>query len=327
LSEIIASHTSPFDGPEFPSVFFLSPEVFHHAQLEIPRPHVPISHEITEMVGDPIQIQAVAETYFRTVHGWWPIISKRRFYQVLMSPFAQRRQELYLVTLSMKLSCLSAEDVSPTLYRAVKRFYSDLEVAGLYEIGHAIYPAAFLSTGACARYAVLLGLDRDGRPGSEKSPSFDEREERRRAWWGVLILDRYACAIFSMDPITDDVSRVLNLSDPRRNVITEDPDPDQCLPVDDDMWDKGVRNQIQSGRLISLTAVQRQHKIKTPFEYQTIPPSSWVDLRDSYRQYISSVGHSNISGVYLSTFRSTKKRINYDARSCRCLVYLHMRHD
>lgn len=203
-------------------MFFLSPEVFHHAQLEIPRPNVPISHEITEMVGDPAKIRTVAETYFKTVHDWWPIISKRRFYQVLMSPLAQRRAELYLVTLSMKLSCLSAEDVSPTLYRAVKRFYSDLEVAGLYsihllqaailiviyEIGHAIYPAAFLSTGACARYAVLLGLDRDGRPGSEKSLSFDEREERRRAWWGVLILDRYACAIFSMDPITDDVSEL-----------------------------------------------------------------------------------------------------------------------
>lgn len=206
--ESIGSNTppqGPADENEFPSALFLSPEVFQHAQLEMLRPTVPINRDIIELVGGLADIRTTAETYFKMVHDWWPIISKRRFHRVLLNPVAQRRVELYLLTLSMKLSCLAAKDVNLSLYRTVKRFYSDLEVAGfysihllqaailiaIYEIGHAIYPAAFLSIGACARYAVLLGLDQDESPRRGQDLSFDEIEERRRAWWGVLVLDRY----------------------------------------------------------------------------------------------------------------------------------------
>lgn len=59
-----------------------------------------------------------------------------------------------------------------TLYAASKRFLALLEAAGtasllhlqamtlvaLYEYGHAIYPAAWMSVGHCVRYAAMLGL-------------------------------------------------------------------------------------------------------------------------------------------------------------------------
>jgi hypothetical protein len=63
----------------------------------------------------------------------------------------------------------------------------------LFEIGHAIYPAAYLSIGACARYGTALGVDASLRPDFQLQNSSIERlniEERKRAWWMVLILDR-----------------------------------------------------------------------------------------------------------------------------------------
>lgn len=57
------------------------------------------------------------------------------------------------------------------VYNATKYFYLEVEgsfyisvlqagiLIALYELGHGIYPAAFLSIGACARYAHALGIN------------------------------------------------------------------------------------------------------------------------------------------------------------------------
>jgi hypothetical protein len=80
----------------------------------------------------------------------------------------------------------------------------------LYEVGHAIYPAAFLTVGKCARLGQALGIhDRrnvtqmfptssDSAPPLKfqdgwlliPSVSWSAMEEIRRTWWGVIILDR-----------------------------------------------------------------------------------------------------------------------------------------
>lgn len=60
----------------------------------------------------------------------------------------------------------------------------------LYEMGHAIYPAAYLTVGACARYGIALGLDKLMTDNSGFDTSLMEIEEKRRSWWGVLALDR-----------------------------------------------------------------------------------------------------------------------------------------
>jgi hypothetical protein len=60
----------------------------------------------------------------------------------------------------------------------------------LYEFGHAIYPAAYLTIGAMARYGISSGIDGSG-PSQMPPPSdWIEDEERKRIWWAVLILDR-----------------------------------------------------------------------------------------------------------------------------------------
>lgn len=114
--------------------------------------------------------------------------------------------------LCMKLYCTPApsyeDDGKRTLYKIVKEFYAEVEATGImsvcilqsalliavYEIGNAIYPAAYMTVGSCARYGVALGLDKlmvslTGQ-GNLGKP-WMEIEEMRRVWWGILILDRY----------------------------------------------------------------------------------------------------------------------------------------
>jgi hypothetical protein len=62
----------------------------------------------------------------------------------------------------------------------------------LYEFGHGIYPAAYLSIGACARWGMMYEFDEmEGR-----GQGWMDTEERKRAWWAVLILDRYVLNVF-----------------------------------------------------------------------------------------------------------------------------------
>ena len=97
-------------------------------------------------------------------------------------------------------------------------------ILNLYEIAHAIYPAAYLSIGTCARYGMALGIDRQSQLDlNGRELSFLGQEERRRAWWVIVILDRY-----------------VNLSCPDRSLSTKDPEPGDLLPIDDQPWERAI---------------------------------------------------------------------------------------
>lgn len=92
------------------------------------------------------------------------------------------------------------------LYASAKAFYELVEssritsirllqagiLIAVYETGHAIYPAAYLTIGRCARVGHAIGLhDTAMIPQLALEPrNWDEMEERRRVWWAVYILDR-----------------------------------------------------------------------------------------------------------------------------------------
>ncbi|KAK4190477.1 hypothetical protein QBC35DRAFT_489655 [Podospora australis] len=124
------------------------------------------------------------------------------------------------------------------LYAAAKRFMSLLENGGsvslqllqgmvlvaLYEIGHGVYPAAWMTVAACARYAEVLGLP--SFRGSSRMlgtcATWTEKEERTRVWWAIYVLDRAIC-----------------LGNKKRFCMPE-PDEDVIkLPADDRAWDEG----------------------------------------------------------------------------------------
>jgi hypothetical protein len=195
------------------AVYFIAPQFHLQAQLELPRPSLPVPGSLLSLVGSTSSIRSIASFFFATIHPWLPIVSKRVFYTRLLNPLAGRGTELRLLTLSMKLCCSApAEEegeiaAETSLYDSVKRFFHEVESAGflsihvlqagiliaLYELGQAIYPAAYLTVGVCARHGLALGVNKFALASNVDDYgllSWNEIEDRRRVWWAILIFDR-----------------------------------------------------------------------------------------------------------------------------------------
>lgn len=202
------SISTALQASKFPAIFFLDAAMFQKTQLNIPPINITIPTYILDLIGDLSNWRSIATEFFETIHAWFPIVSKPRLYGHLLNPLVPRRTDVALLILCMRLATLFPTeglpiDLTPE-YLAAKRFHSELEGAGafstqilqagvlisLYEYGHAIYPAAYLSIGACARYGISSGMDGDGVSQLKPPLNCHEEEERKRIWWAVLILDR-----------------------------------------------------------------------------------------------------------------------------------------
>lgn len=189
-------------------MLFLDPGILQHGQVEVGQAASPVAEHILHLLGDMDDVRATACKYFDHIHSWMPFISKKRFYDLyLPSPF-QSRPDIVLLLLALKLITTlppsSPHNPRTPLYYAVKHFHLQVEgssvlslpvlqaavLVALYEFGHAIYPAAFLSVGACARYAHALGINCSGVLQTRRVLTLVEVEERRKTWWAIVILDR-----------------------------------------------------------------------------------------------------------------------------------------
>lgn len=218
--------------------FFIDPELFRYSRLELPHPDSSflISSQIEYEVGDTASIQAIARHFFKTVHTWLPILDKRAFPQLLLSRLTQKKAETYLLVLTMKLLASTPQEPVCNLYSLAKQLHSRIIDNGvmsllvtqagiliaMYELGHGIYPAAYMSIAQCARYATAQGIHKT-LTSHYSEPGYD-LEETRRAWWSILLLDRLA-----------------DMCDPGRHIVTPDPETNSYLPIDDEDWDAGVR--------------------------------------------------------------------------------------
>lgn len=256
-SEIFFPNGAPTpETPKFPAVFFLDGNLFQKAQFEIPRAEIPTPRYVLDLIGDFNEWRAIATKFFETVNHFMPIVSRARLFGRLLNPLAPRRNDVVLLMLSMRLVCMLPAGTSMSRtpeYLAAKRFHAELEMSGafspqvlqsgvfiaLYEFGHAIYPAAYLSIGGLARYGISSGLD--GTGSSQMAPASDwiEAEERKRAWWAVLILDRS-----------------VNLGNPTRTLATQEPSPSSVLPMCDDHWDQGTLSSEEPFTLSSPASLQ-----------------------------------------------------------------------
>lgn len=113
--------------------------------------------------------------YFQTIHHWLPFISKKR---IELGFALKEGPDLALFFLTMKLVVTEPnQDTDPlTVYSSAKDFSMKLQASGwvslsclqanvliaLFEFSHALYPAAWMTIGSCARYADLLGLGPSG---------------------------------------------------------------------------------------------------------------------------------------------------------------------
>ncbi len=222
-------------------MYFLDHEIFSRGQMIIPTVDAPIPTDVSSLIGDNTTIQATTTEYFATVHLWWSILSKHSFNSQILNPLVPRRGDVVLLLLCMKLIVWrpTADELEPrtTLYFTAKRYYIELEAEGnftiralqaailiaLYEFGHGIYPSVLSSIASCARYGRALGIDASPKRRPESSVSCFEAEEKRRVWWSILILDRFA-----------------NITCPGPRFETRDPEADDLLPVDDAVWDTGT---------------------------------------------------------------------------------------
>lgn len=196
------------------AISFLAPDLFREAGLEIPRLDLGIPDEVSLHLGDSQQVLETATKFFQMT--WTPIVSRKRHLAAVLNPLSPSRRPTVLLHLCMKLCCLPVDDENRTsLYRLIKRFYSEVESTGdlcvqvlqaailiaVFEIGDAIYPAAYLTVGGCARYGIAMGLDKINkyRLGGKhtRAVSWMEIEEKRRVWWAVLTLDRSVLPIKS----------------------------------------------------------------------------------------------------------------------------------
>ncbi|KAL3479386.1 hypothetical protein BJX99DRAFT_78198 [Aspergillus californicus] len=213
-----------------------------------PQNAIPVPDEIFAALGSQHDVEVMKAGYFGSVHTWMPFISKIR-----VNRLTQSEQSRHMVLGSVKtdmallLVCMSLVQAVPDplhsgtvagqAYKVATQVAKVLELNGIltlrtlqanvllvvYELGHGIYPEAFMRISQCARQGVALGLH------DKLAPQFGARvrgwvdwEERQRVWWMIVILDRY-----------------IALGGDHRPLCVEDPGRDTLLPADDNSWDSG----------------------------------------------------------------------------------------
>ncbi|KAH8802607.1 putative fungal-specific transcription factor [Xylogone sp. PMI_703] len=239
---------------DFPTILFMDPVILQYGQVETPRTTYPVPSHVLQLLGGLTELTTIASTYFTTVHVWMPIISKKLCYEHHLQPAFHCHADIALLFLAMKLitSMLPNElaNARTPAYHTAKHFFLEIEASGmmsiqvlqaglllaLYEVGHAIYPSAYLSIGTCTRYAYALGINKGARIKASKVLSLVELEENKRVWWGIVILDRF-----------------LSIGSPGRPFSTKKPSLHDPLPGDDAAWDAGIVEQT-SATLYSPTS-------------------------------------------------------------------------
>lgn len=215
LSDILAStpetqalsFSEPAPSALLPISYFLDTAV-NRRELDVRTlPFMIIPQELLSQIGSPAATREIADSYFDTINSWLPFVWKRKISQLTAS--VDMHPDPGMATLLAAMKMITSAAGSPfgnRLYRIVKGYLTVLEDSGfltlgvlqaailitLYEIGHGIYPAAYMSIGRCARLGHMMGLHGNSSISkSFKQPtSWGETEEIRRTWFAVLILDR-----------------------------------------------------------------------------------------------------------------------------------------
>lgn len=198
---------------DFPPTFFLEPESFHPLALDsfnypCPSFALDVSTKISQGYA------TILEQYSSKIHDWLPILSIKRLRREIHHKAPNKdRGSLTLLFLCLELlshpRVLSTDATSfanENHYATAKRWAFEAETSGfvsldlvqslvflaVYELGHAIYPAAYSTIGRAARLGGMMGLH-DARHSVKlfvQPDLWTGCEEQRRTWWAILMLDR-----------------------------------------------------------------------------------------------------------------------------------------
>ncbi|RKF81101.1 putative fungal specific transcription factor [Golovinomyces cichoracearum] len=266
ISTYCPPHEASWPGirSKFPSIAFLHGLAFSSGGISVPRPNFSTPPDILEVLACGSTVEASTAKFFASVHQWIPILCKEKLTRSLVKPLWEIEPDLCFLFLCIKLLATRPKDCfdcsQNEIYLTAKRFIALAESIGLislyvlqanilisiYEYGHAIYPAAWMSSGWSVRYGNLLGISGDKAAIDliGKSNSKIDQEEYRRAWWGVLIVDR-----------------IISIGNMGYIVNPQEPQEEDLLPMDENSWEKG---ELSSTPQLTVSTPISEHVTSFP---------------------------------------------------------------
>ena len=208
LTETIIPSPASVERVQIFAGLFLDSETFKTPSPSVLDPGAPIPKPILEMLEEPYERECIRDRYFNSVHQWLPMISIKRLAQRVPNFYAKPD-----ITLSLLLSCMKlvtyplVYDLRHTpLYYTAKYFFQVVQdscfvsihllqaavLIAVYEIAHGSYPTGYLSVCHAVRLGMMMGLHDRKHAAQVFGPSdtWTLREEERRTWWAVVVLDR-----------------------------------------------------------------------------------------------------------------------------------------
>ncbi|RDW59266.1 hypothetical protein BP5796_12190 [Coleophoma crateriformis] len=240
VSNVTDNNTATYPPYPFPDAFFLDRELFNSVAHNLLGSVYLVPAQISQLLGT--DLTAIYESYFSSIDTWFPFISKKRLIQSIQAAHPIEASGISLVLLCMRLA---VDDPQPglsaarsTLYKTARNHLNNVEeelptslhvfqsliLVALYEVGHGIFPAAYLTIGRAARMAILRGAhDRNNATQLFRTPpTWTYWEEERRTWWATMILERY-----------------INIGPKGLPLATPEPVHGELLPTSDNEWLRG----------------------------------------------------------------------------------------
>jgi len=236
----------------FPTAFFFDPELLTPLPVDsLSWASLPLASPCLASLG--MDLTASCHSYVATTNYWLSILSPRRLYNEI-TQLQPQEPDPSLVLLLSCLRLVSNVEFSGQCeeYRLAKALSSSAENEGIislrliqslvmlsvYEMGHGIYPAAYLTVGRAARLGTLAGLMYHDRQGMSQvfktADTWTQREEERRAGWAIFMLDQF------LHVGTDALPLML----PRMSASL-------ALPINDIGWSKGHLDTAESSIILS----------------------------------------------------------------------------
>ncbi|KAF4450151.1 hypothetical protein F53441_6669 [Fusarium austroafricanum] len=182
-------------------------------------------------------LDGLVSNYEKTIHEWLPMFSIKRLRDegnaLAQSSHGNIDLLVFLALealMTQPMVTASDNNISPQnnpCYLKAKEYSFAAESRGcinirlvqtivliaLYEFGHHIYPAAYLTIGQAVRLATMVGLhsQKEAKQLFVEPETWTLCEEQRRTWWVTVMLDRVVVAgspellMAAPDPITSDL--------------------------------------------------------------------------------------------------------------------------
>jgi len=170
------------------ALFFLDCYTFGRRQLSAEPKPGSIPGDLLAALEDGDRLHADVGRYFETIHRFFPIgkwclisgfynadsvsiVSKLRFQRLLLNE-SEPNLDTVLMFLTLRLLCCDDRSEAASLYAKCRKCLLLAETTGcasvrllqasilitLYELANAIYPAAYLGVGRCARLGYAMGI-------------------------------------------------------------------------------------------------------------------------------------------------------------------------